>query len=204
MIHDYYSVLGVTPLASEDEIKKAYRRLAMAYHPDRNPGDPERAERFKEISEAYGVLGELQKRKEDEQSRPRHHRPSRHDDPLDDIDFSSFFDELWVQFDDETQERSFCPEEMDGCDGRRAFFKRVFAEAPSDVPRNAVYDVFVSRTEALRGTEREVWLQGNPGSKRYVVRVPAGVRIGTLFRLPINNPGTDDEVYLRVRLAEED
>jgi molecular chaperone DnaJ len=59
---DYYEVLGVSRDASEQEIKSAYRKLALKYHPDRNPGDKEAEERFKEAAEAYSVLGDPQKR----------------------------------------------------------------------------------------------------------------------------------------------
>jgi molecular chaperone DnaJ len=59
---DYYEVLGVNRDASEDEIKKAYRKLAMKYHPDRNPDNPKAEERFKEIKEAYEILSDAQKR----------------------------------------------------------------------------------------------------------------------------------------------
>ncbi|KXZ40088.1 molecular chaperone DnaJ [Alkalithermobacter thermoalcaliphilus JW-YL-7 = DSM 7308] len=62
MKRDYYEVLGVSKNADEKEIKKAYRKLAMKYHPDKNPGDKEAEERFKEINEAYEVLSDSQKR----------------------------------------------------------------------------------------------------------------------------------------------
>ena len=61
---DYYKTLGVEKKASADEIKKAYRKLARRYHPDRNPDDKNAEERFKEISQAYDVLGDPEKRKQ--------------------------------------------------------------------------------------------------------------------------------------------
>lgn len=66
---DFYAVLGVSASASHDEIKKKYRKLASKHHPDKNPNDPKAAERFKEISEAYQVLGDQDKRKQYDQMR---------------------------------------------------------------------------------------------------------------------------------------
>ena len=59
---DYYEVLGVDRSASSEELKKAYRKVAMKYHPDRNPGDEEAEEKFKEASEAFEVLSDQGKR----------------------------------------------------------------------------------------------------------------------------------------------
>ncbi|HSL22311.1 MAG TPA: molecular chaperone DnaJ [Vicinamibacterales bacterium] len=59
---DYYDVLGIARTASDQEIKSAYRKLALKYHPDRNPGDKQAEERFKEAAEAYAVLADLEKR----------------------------------------------------------------------------------------------------------------------------------------------
>src|SRR5215831_3669594 len=62
MARDLYDVLGVQRTASEDEIKKAYRKLARQYHPDRNPGDKQAETRFKEVQEAYDVLSDKNRR----------------------------------------------------------------------------------------------------------------------------------------------
>src|SRR5215213_5372531 len=59
---DYYDILGIERSSSLDDIKKAYRRLAVKYHPDKNPGDPKAEEKFKEAAEAYGVLSDEEKR----------------------------------------------------------------------------------------------------------------------------------------------
>src|SRR3954466_16015747 len=61
---DYYAVLGVSASATQDEVKKQYRKLAAKHHPDKNQNDPKAAERFKEISDAYQALGDADERKQ--------------------------------------------------------------------------------------------------------------------------------------------
>jgi len=74
-IKDYYALLGVSPGASQEEIKRAYRSLAKRYHPDKNRGDPASEEKLKEINEAYQILGDRGKRREYDFlfQRPRKH-----------------------------------------------------------------------------------------------------------------------------------
>lgn len=98
---DYHAVLGVAPGAAEDEIRRAYRKLALRWHPDRNAGDPGAAERFKEISEAYAVLIDPVKRRAWEAARrtgtPTDFHATRDDifrDLFADPRASAIFDEL--------------------------------------------------------------------------------------------------------------
>ncbi|MDW7758394.1 MAG: DnaJ domain-containing protein, partial [Desulfuromonadales bacterium] len=81
MTKNYYDVLGVAKEASAEEIKKAYRKLALKYHPDKNPGDKKAEERFKEITEAYAVLSNPDKKKQYDQfgSTGFHQRYSQED-----------------------------------------------------------------------------------------------------------------------------
>src|SRR5512136_1998697 len=64
---DYYEILGVPKTASEDDIKKAYRKLAMKYHPDKNPGDKSAEEKFRDATEAYEILKDPQRRSQYDQ-----------------------------------------------------------------------------------------------------------------------------------------
>ena len=69
---DFYDVLGVSKSSSQDEIKKAYRKVALKYHPDRNPDDKEAEDKFKEAAEAYDVLGNEEKRRNTISSATKH------------------------------------------------------------------------------------------------------------------------------------
>jgi len=131
---DYYHILGVDPNASEEEIKRAYKRLAFQYHPDRNPGDREAEEKFKEITEAYGVLIDREKRKRYDEARQfgfnQRYRHFRQEEIFRDIFSDPYFSEIFLdlarefqrfglRFDDKFFDRVFFG-------GRGFFFGSIF------------------------------------------------------------------------------
>ncbi len=118
---DYYKILGVSPSATAEEIKSAYRRLALKYHPDRNPDDPYAEEKFKEISEAYAVLIDPVKRRQYDEARLRKEKERfsySQEEIFKDLftypDFSEIFAELIQEF------------QRLGLRFDQSFFKRVF------------------------------------------------------------------------------
>jgi DnaJ-class molecular chaperone len=175
---DYYNVLGVRRDASDKDLKQAYRRLARQYHPDVNPGDVTAEQRFKEISEAYGVLSNLESRKK--YDRFGHQAFAMGFDPSfgsDDFggkvphfkDFfgsRSSFEGLGSMFDDLFQ-------------GGRPRAQQA-PVAGSDLEQT----VEVSFEEAMRGTTAQVHIVRRDGnSERLQVNIPPGVDNGSKVRV---------------------
>ncbi len=136
MATDYYKILGVANDASPDEIKKAYRKKAMKYHPDRNPDNKDAEDKFKEATEAYEVLGDLEKRKIYDRYGIEGLKSSGYSGPgnYEDI-FSSFGDIFGDLF---------------GFSGRRG--GRTGASPGNDLR----YDLTISFMEAVQGVEKEI------------------------------------------------
>ncbi len=92
---DYYKILGVSKSAADTEIKKAYRKLAMKYHPDHSKGDKSAEEKFKHISEAYAVLSDAEKRRQyDTFGSAGFHKRYSQEDIFQNFDFSNIFSEF--------------------------------------------------------------------------------------------------------------
>jgi curved DNA-binding protein len=207
---DYYDVLGVSRSASEKDIKKAYRKLARQFHPDVNPGDKKAEDRFKEINEAYEVLGDSEKRARYDQLGSQYqqwqHMGGQGSVPWEDLlrqagmgnaqgarveyagdmsggGFSDFFDMLFGGARPRQQTRS-----------RRAPIKG----------RDLEHEVGISLAEAYGGTERRLNIDG----KRITVKIPAGARTGTRVRLSGKGDqgyagGQPGDLYLMVSVMDD-
>ena len=206
---DYYKILGVTKTATEGEIKSAYRKLAKQYHPDKNPGDKKAEEKFKEINEAYEVLGDVDKRSKYDQLGTQYQRYRQYGGDPRGFDWAPWMSQ---------RGRSGGPGEygdlndlFGGSGGFSDFFNTVFGMSgagqqprtrsrPS--PRPEEYDVEISLEEALTGTTRTLDIGGHRGE----VKIPVGVAAGTKVRVAGQGSpradGARNDIYLLVKLAE--
>ena len=182
---DYYAVLGVEKGASPDEIKRAYRKLARKWHPDVNPGDTAAEDRFKEISEAYHVLGDDERRRQYNQV-----GPDAFAQQVDMSDFAEQFGSFFHGgFNVGGQGRGGASdfgmfEEVLGGLGGPGRGGRGFRGAPRPTPgRDVQVPLQLSFAEAVRGVERTVAYRHSGGTVRTRVVVPAGVKQGAKIRV---------------------
>jgi curved DNA-binding protein len=187
---DYYKILGVARSASADDIRKAYRQLAMKYHPDRNPGDKAAEERFKEINEAYQVLNDTEKRAHYDQLGSAYSNWQRRGAPGD-------FD--WNQWFRGAPGSGTRVEYEDVGDVFSEFFSSMFGRNRSHAPTAFEQPVEITLKEAYDGTTRQV----NTETRRLQVRIPPGVRTGSRVRVAGAGPEGLD-LYLVVEVAEDE
>ena len=180
---DYYKVLGVERNADEKAIKRAYRKLAVRFHPDKNPGDKGAEERFKEINEAYEVLGDAAKRAKYDQLGASYDAWQRMGGRPGGFDWTQWMGEspggIHVEVGD--------LDDLFG-GGFSDFFQTIFggtagARGPAGRARSRGRDleqpVAISLQEAFSGTTRELRRDG----RKLEVRIPPGARSGTRVRV---------------------
>jgi len=199
---DYYKILGVERKTSADDIRKAYRKLAMQYHPDKNPGDKKSEDKFKEINEAYQVLSDEKKRARYDQLgsaysdfRTGGGRPG---------DFQ--WDD-WFQQNGQQRGYGNTQDPFGGAGGFSDFFSAIFGDAVRSSARNQAaqqqqgyqQDVDISFQEAYEGTARQLQTTG----RKLQVRIPAGVKTGSKVRVAGAGPEGLD-LYLIVNVTDED
>ncbi|MCE5263527.1 MAG: DnaJ domain-containing protein [Deltaproteobacteria bacterium] len=215
MADDYYKTLGIEKNADQEVIKKAYRKLALKYHPDRNPNNREAEEKFKKISEAYAVLSDPEKRKQY--------------DSFGSDQFSQRYsqEDIFRNFDLNDILRDFGFAGMGGGDnrtfrgGRRGggysfrtggdSFRDIFGQqrAQYEDPRKGEdlhYNLSITLEEAVSGTEKKLAFQQEDQEVHEIsVRIPAGIGTGKKLRLagkgyPGANGGPAGDLYLNINV----
>jgi DnaJ-class molecular chaperone len=201
---DYYKTLGVERNASEEDIRKAYRKLAMKYHPDRNPNDKEAEERFKEINEAYQVLSDTNKRTHYDQLGSDYSSWQQRGAPGDFNwdQYGGFPGGTRVEYGD-------LDDLFGGAGGFSDFFRTIFGRGAEGVgtstrarsrqqPQGYQQELEITLDEAYNGTTRLLQTDG----KQKQVRIPAGVRTGSKVRVAGAGPNGLD-LYLIVDVQDD-
>jgi curved DNA-binding protein len=222
---DYYKILGINKQASPDEIKKAYRKLALKYHPDRNKGNPQAEEKFKAINEAYAVLSNPEKRAQYDQfgSAEFHQRFSR-EDIFRDFDTSSIFKEFGFDFGDlfneiftanrgggfrhfggrtsQSKKKGF--QDWSGIFGRQTGQEYT---SQSQKGQDLTYNLTISLEEAAKGLKKNLSIRQGSHTKQVMVEIPRGIRHGQKIRLAgqgesaPNSPGKAGDLYLKINIS---
>jgi curved DNA-binding protein len=191
---DYYKILGVDRKASEEDIRKAYRKLAKQYHPDYNPNNKQAEEKFKDINEAYEVLSDSKKRSHyDRLGSDYSQWQRRGTGDFDWSQYGGFPGGARVNMDDLN--------DMFGGGGFSDFFQTIFGmggrQARSQ-PQGYQQEFEITLEETYKGTTRRVQIDG----REKMVRIPAGVRTGSKVRVAGAGPNGLD-LYLIVHVKDD-
>lgn len=183
---DYYQILGIKKDATQDQIKRAFRRLAVKYHPDKNPGNKAAEAKFKEITEANEVLSDPEKRKQYDQLGSAWNSFQKENTRS---SYEEWFSQKAKTSGDEEFAWSTDAEDIfERMGGFSDFFESIFGSPFSFSKRSAKYrngqnyqsDLYISAQEALTGTEKILSI----GLSRIKIKIPPGVYDGQILRIP--------------------
>ena len=209
MSEDYYKILGVQKSASNDDIKKAYRKLAMKYHPDHTKGDKAAEEKFKKISEAYAVLSDKEKRKEyDTFGAEGFRQRFSQEDIFRGFDFSDIFSDLGFG-------GNFFSGRGRGRGGGMRFNFGGGSPFGSQTQHQAtmkgsdlVYELPLTLKEIATGTEKTISLQHQAGTEKITVKIPKGMITGKKLRLagkgsPSPVGGAPGDLFIQAKMLSD-
>jgi curved DNA-binding protein len=215
---DYYDILGVSRNATEDEIKKAYRKLALKYHPDRNKGNKEAEERFKEINEAYAVLSDKEKRQQyDTFGAEGFHQRFTQEDIFRNFNSGGVFRDMGFSEDIFSTlfgggfKRGARRGDFGGGDsGFGQFFRQGPSERKPRTPQGGadlVTTLHISLEEAATGSERRLKMGGRGKAEEISVKIPPGIRSGQKLRLagkgqPGPRGGKAGDLFIQVHVSD--
>ncbi len=206
---DYYKTLGVSKSASAEEIKKAYRKLALQHHPDRNPGDKSAEARFKEISEAYAVLGDAEKRKQyDMFGAEGFQRRFTQEDIFRGFDFGSIFREFG--FGGGGRGRNQFSDIFGGMgDTGQDFFRGGGFQGQNRAAkgRDLIYELPMTLEELCVTTSKVIAYNVDGHQEKVSVKVPAGIAEGQKLRLRGKGEagmygGPHGDLYIKIKVLE--
>jgi curved DNA-binding protein len=203
---DYYQILGVNKNAGDEEMKKAYRKLAMKYHPDRNPNKKEAEERFKEINEAYAVLSDKEKRKQyDTFGKEGFHQRFTQEDIFRGFDFDEILSGLFGG----KARREFRYGGRGGVDFGDLFGGGTYRESGRMPQRgkDVAYELTLSLEEVASGGEKRISYRKNGKVEEVSVKIPRGIPSGKKLRLAGKgmegrNGGPTGDLYLQISIRE--
>lgn len=190
MAKDYYKILGVPRDATQEEIKKAYRKLAMKYHPDRNKGSKEAEEKFKEINEAYAVLSDPEKRKMyDLYGSAEFEKRFTTEDIFRGFDFENIFKDLGINlgtFFTKRNKRGGKTFVFDLGEIFSNLFRGPFEKFEEETPFEAYQEtiqteLLLTLEEVIKGGEKEVYLPGT--FEKVKIKIPPGVKEGQILKI---------------------
>lgn len=181
---DYYSVLGLKKGAAADEIKKAYRKLAVKYHPDKNPGNSEAENKFKEINEAYAVLSDPEKKSQyDQFGSTDFHRKFSQEDIFRNFNVDDIFKDAGFGTEDIFSRIFGGFQQGKRGGGARGGFSGGYGFRGPRKGEDFTMELSVSFLEAYAGCEKNIAFNLEGQRQDLKVRVPAGVATGSKIRL---------------------